>query len=167
MICGTAATLRRSAAKEKRAIMKKGFLGSLATLLSGAGLALAQTPPPVPTAPVENAQSAPALPPASENGTSVAVAEAPPVDRRPWNPSLNQGSQWPYADLPHGWLSGLCPDLGEFWLSADYLLWAMKGGGLPTVVTPGPPDSRWIPGLLGTSVLIGKPGIPLESGGLV
>src|SRR5439155_11740888 len=72
-----------------------------------------------------------------------------------WNPSLKQGSEWPYADLPHGWLSGLCPDLGEFWLGADYLLWAMKGGRLPALVTTSPPDSRGIPGLPGTSVLIG------------
>jgi hypothetical protein len=136
--------------------MLKGFFGSLTTLLAGAGLALAQAPPAVPTAPIENAQSAPAPAPVAENASSAPMPEVPQVDRRPWNPSLKQGSEWPYPEPPHGWFSGVCPDLGEFWLSADYLLWAMKGGRLPALVTTSPPNSRGILGLPGTAVLIGN-----------
>src|SRR5207245_2213187 len=78
-----------------------------------------------------------------------------PVDRQPWNPSLKQGAEWPYPELPHRWFSGLCPDLGQFWLSADYLLWAMKGGCLPPLITTSPPDSLGILGQPGTTILIG------------
>src|SRR5438445_12595657 len=136
--------------------MKKGFLGSLATLLSGTGLALAQAPPSLATTPVDNARAAAAAQPAPENANSAPAAELPAVDRRPWNPSVKQGSEWPYPDLPHSWFSGLCPDLGDFWLSADYLLWGMKGGRLPALVTVSPPNSRGILGLPGTAVLLGN-----------
>jgi len=137
--------------------MTKGFFGSLATLLAGAGLVLAQVPPPVP-APSggEAAPPSPAAAPAAENAAPAPMPAAPAVDQRPWNPSLKQGTQWPYPEPPHGWLSGLCPDLGEFWLSADYLLWAIKGGRLPPLVTTSPPNSLGILGHPGTSILIGN-----------
>jgi hypothetical protein len=45
--------------------------------------------------------------------------------------------------------------LGEFWLSADYLLWAIKGGHLPPLVTTGSPNSLGVLGQPGTSVLLG------------
>lgn len=136
--------------------MKKCLLASLATLLSAAGLALAQAPAPMAPSPMQNAQSAPVLPSVAESPTSAPAPEALPVDRRPWNPSLKQGSEWPYPEPPHGWLSGRCPDWEEFWLGADYLLWAIKGGRLPALVTASSPDSRGILGLPGTSVLIGN-----------
>jgi hypothetical protein len=136
--------------------MTKGFLGSLATLLAGAGVALAQAPPPAPTPEGEATHPAPAPAPAAENAAPPPGPEAPPVDRQPWNPSLKQGVQWPYPEPPHGWLSELCPDLGEFWLSADYLLWAMKDSRLPPLVTTSPPNSLGILGQPGTSILIGN-----------
>jgi hypothetical protein len=132
--------------------MRKGFLGSLATLLTGAGLALAQAPPSGPP-PAEATKSAPAA--AARNAAYTPVAEPAAVDRQPWNPSLEQAVHSPYPEPPHGWLSGLCPDLGEFWLSGDYLLWAMKGGRLPPLVTTGSPTSLGVLGQPGTSVVIG------------
>jgi hypothetical protein len=45
--------------------------------------------------------------------------------------------------------------VGDFWLSADYLLWGMKGGRLPALVTTSPPSSRGILGQPGTTVVIG------------
>src|SRR5690242_15532106 len=110
--------------------MKKGCLGSLAALLAGAGLALAQAPP-MPTPAVQGTQPGITPPPTTENAAPSSAPEVPPVDQQPWNPSIKQGSEWPYPELPRGWFSGLCPDLGDFWLSADYLLWAIKGGRLP------------------------------------
>ena len=114
--------------------MRKGFLGSLATLLAGAGLTLAQAPPSEP-GPAEAAKSAPE---ATGNAVPTPAPEPAPVDLQPWNPSLKQGVRSPYPELSHGWLSGLCPDLGEFWLSGDYLLWAMKSEHLPALI--GTPD---------------------------
>src|SRR5437867_1061425 len=132
--------------------MNKGFLGSLAALLSAAGLALGQAPASLPSAADEGATPAPS----AERAVGASVPERPPLDRWPWNPNLKQGAQWPYPDLPHAWLSGLCPDLGDFWLSADYLLWGMKGSRLPALVTVSPPDSRGILGQPGTSILFGN-----------
>ena len=103
--------------------MKKGSFGSLAALLAGAGLALAQALPPMPTPAVEGTQAGVAPMPAPDNA---APSSVPEVDRQPWNPSLKQGSERPYPELPRGWFSGLCPDLGEFWLRGDYLLWAIR-----------------------------------------
>src|SRR5439155_7563063 len=109
-----------------------------AGLMSAVGLALAQ-----PASPSPEAQP------------SVAENTPPPADRRPWNPSVQEAVQWPYPELSRSWLHGLCPDLGDFWLSADYLLWGMRGVHLPALVSVSPPDSRGILGLSGTSVLIG------------
>jgi hypothetical protein len=135
--------------------MNKGHLGSLAALLAGAGLALAQVAPATPSPAVDGTQPGVAPMPAIENGAPSSLPEAVPLDREPWNPSIKQGAAWPYPALPHGWFSGLCPDLGEFWLSADYLLWAIRGGRLPPLVTTSPPSSLGILGHPGTSVLIG------------
>jgi hypothetical protein len=132
--------------------MRKGFLGSLATLLTGAGLVWAQAPPAGPP-PAEGNLPSPAA--AAENAAPAAAPQPAPVDLQPWNPSLKQGVQSPYPEPSHGWLSGLCPDLGEFWLSADYLLWSMRGDHLPPLVTTGPAGSLGILGQPGTSVLIG------------
>jgi hypothetical protein len=63
--------------------------------------------------------------------------------------------QWPYPEPPHTWFSGWCPDLEEFWLSADYLLWGLRAEHLPALVTTSPPGSGGILGQPGTSVLIG------------
>jgi hypothetical protein len=154
-----------SPARDEGVSMKKSFLGSFATLLSSVGLALGQFPqPPPPPPPGEAAQPAateatapaPAPAAAAENAAPAPGSESPPVDRRPWNPSLKQGIQWPYPESPHNWLSGLCPDLEEFWLSADYLLWAMRAERLPALVTTSPPNSLGILGQPGTSVLIGN-----------
>ncbi|HLJ97752.1 MAG TPA: BBP7 family outer membrane beta-barrel protein [Gemmataceae bacterium] len=138
--------------------MKKAFLVTWAFLLCGTGLALAQAPPAVPTPPAENAPPAPAPPQSTETAAPAPAPQLPEVDRRPWNPSLKQGSEWPYPEPPHSWLSGLCPDVGlvEFWLRADYLFWALKGSPLPALVTTSPPNSRGILDLPGTSVLIGN-----------
>jgi hypothetical protein len=134
--------------------MRKGCLRSLAALLAGAGLALAQAPP-MPTPAVEGTQPGIAPQAANENAAPSSAPETPPVDRQPWNPSVKQGSEWPYPELPRGWFSGLCPDLGEFWLSGDYLLWAIKGGRLPPLVTTSPPNSLGILGQSGTAIAIG------------
>jgi hypothetical protein len=133
--------------------MNKGFLGSLAIVLSSTGLALAQAAGPEALPAAETAQPPPAS--TAMNAASAPAAEASPVDRQPWNPSLKQGVQRPYPEPPHGWLRGFCPDLEEFWLGADYLLWAMKGGRLPPLVTTSPPNSLGILGQPGTSILIG------------
>jgi hypothetical protein len=136
--------------------MRKGVVEAMATLLVGTGLTLAQVPPAA-TGSVENAPTASAPPAATENGPSApAATDLPAVDRRPWNPSLKQGAEWPYPELPRAWFSGLCPDLGDFWLSADYLHWGMKGGRLPALVTTSPPNSRGIPDLPGTVILLGN-----------
>lgn len=136
--------------------MKQGFLGSLAILLTGAGLVFAQASPDVSPSPGETAPEAPAPVAAPENAAPAPVPNPAAVDRQPWNPSLKQAVERPYPEPGHGWLSGLCPDLEEFWLSADYLLWAMKGGRLPPLVTTSPASSRAILGQPGTSVLIGN-----------
>jgi hypothetical protein len=132
--------------------MKKGFLGFLASLLSGVALAFGQSPQPLPSAPpAEAAQPAPtevpspsAAPAPATDAASTPTPQGPPVDRQPWNPSLYQGVRPPFGEPPHSWFSGLCPDLEQFWLSADYLLWVMRSEHVPALVTTN------------TSVLIGN-----------
>jgi hypothetical protein len=66
----------------------------------------------------------------------------------PWNPPVPKADCWPYIDQP--WRATdrrTVPD-GQFWLSADYLLFAVRAARLPPLVSTGPVGP-------GTAVLFG------------
>jgi hypothetical protein len=137
--------------------MRNGFLGSLATLLTGAGLALAQTtaPPPGP-------------PPAPGPVGPPAAPYAGPAS--PSNPAVPPGPGGVPGYLPQagGPGNGGCDGCGggeggreevieatRFWASAEYLLWRIKGYRVPPLVTTGTLESQGILGNPGTVLLFG------------
>ncbi len=132
--------------------MRKGFLASLATLCTGAGLAFGQlpsTPTPIAVAGGDTPQAAPK-----------AAAKAAPA---PATPSLLPAPAAPTvlndscAGGNCGGESGICGPAGRVWASAEYLYWWFKDQHVPALVTAGS-ESDTTPGALGqpgTSVLVG------------
>src|SRR5689334_100757 len=120
--------------------MKKALLGSLAAFLAGAGLAFAQTPQSAPSS-----APAAATAPASVPTAPTAGATTPPLspDRiatpvpdimaspHPWNPPVVDSNRWPYINEPWRYTDRRVVPQGEFWISADYLLWGIKNERLP------------------------------------
>src|SRR5438552_18864506 len=101
--------------------MRNGLLGSLAVLLVGAGLGMAQDPMPAP----------PAGPDPLQFMTPPATATNPGM---PSDPCVCPG--------PDCLVGGCCPKCpgppGRFWATAEYLLWWMKNDHIPPLVTTGP-----------------------------
>lgn len=158
--------------------MRKGFLPSVAALLAGSGLALAQAPAPQNPAAARTEpplfSAAPALAPASPGQKDKAVDPKAELIARP-TPSDKPAPAATSSDKP---LPDCCPDLckplcevcgppGRFWVSAEYLLWWIKTAQTPPLVTTSPDSSLGILGQPGTRVLIGGQGLdrdPLHGG---
>lgn len=128
--------------------MRKDLLGSLAALLLGGTLALAQAPPPLgAVAPGGNAAAIP--------GQTLLMPDIgtplPPVP----GPGLTDSPLLPGPACCGGGPG--CEPSSRFYLGAEYLLWWTKGQRLPPLVSAGAPEDD-LPGVLGqdnTSVLIG------------
>ncbi len=73
----------------------------------------------------------------------------------PWNPELRFANQWPYTHAVHIDTDFYGPP-GDFWITAEYLLWWLKGATLPSLVTTGP---------AGSGGILGQPGVATVSGG--
>jgi hypothetical protein len=126
--------------------MGKAFLGSLAVLLAGATWTLAQSAPPgAPPGPV----------PTTVTPDQIATPTPAIMDStHPWNPPVPHADCWPYVDEPWRATDRHCVPAGEFWLSAKYLLWAVRESRLPPLVSTGPVGP-------GTAVLFGGSGADL------
>lgn len=135
--------------------MRTGLLGSMAALLTGAGMALADDPAPPPAAP-----------PAAPAAEQAAPAVPPPADTHPWSPDLRDSNKLPYPQPPLCWRNWVCTSLddfgiGEFWLGAEYLLWWTKDTRVPPLLTTGPAGSGGVIGQPGTQVLFGGDDVDL------
>lgn len=146
--------------------MRNGFLRSVAVLLAGSGLALAQAPA------AKNPAAAGTEPPLFSAAQTPADKDKQdkPVSIKP-EPLVRPAP----ADKP---LPECCPELckplcevcgppGRFWVSAEYLLWWIKTAQTPALVTTSPESSLGILGQPGTRVLIGGQGLdrdPLHGG---
>lgn len=116
--------------------MRKGFLGSLATLLAGAGVSLGQAP-----APAASAQPAPAL------------LASPLSAPAPQTIDLST-----HSTLDAACATSCCEERTRFWGSAEYLLWWFRDAPVPVpLVTLGNAADALpgVPGQPGTSTLFG------------
>jgi hypothetical protein len=140
--------------------MRKGILGALAALLAGAGLVVAQTAPP--GSPPGPPGSPPGPVPTTITPDQIATPEPTVMDStHPWNPPVPKGDCWPYIDEPWRVTDRRCVPDGEFWISADYLLWAVRESRLPPLVSTGPASSGGVLGRPGTATLFGGSGADL------
>ena len=112
----------------------KVFLGSAVSLLASAGLAWAQHPQAVPTSPALGA------------GSGQPVPVAVPYGARPaqgailWQEGMGGHEQAAPAS--------------RFWGSAEFLLWKIKDGNIPPLVTAGPAPNGGFLGEPGTVTLL-------------
>jgi hypothetical protein len=160
--------------------MRTGFLGLLATLVAGAGVTLAQAPPPALPAPppgppvpppwITNPNLLPAVAPApageptagdtkkDESKAATPTPACPP--EADVGISIPEGPNAFNAD-PHAldkkfWIFPVWDGPGKVWVSADYLLWWIRKQPVPgPLVTSGTTSSLGIFGSPGTSVLAG------------
>jgi hypothetical protein len=146
--------------------MRYGVLGSLTTLLTGAGIALAQPQP---------ASDPGAVDPASFRKPPHHAA-ADPYCPAPPGPSMHVPAEEGNAfagppthgkkpllgdDGPPPGEPKLRPEFpkipwepqGNFWVGGEYLLWAVKRDQTGALISTGPPESRGIPGNPGTQTL--------------
>jgi hypothetical protein len=156
--------------------MRMGFVGSLIALLAGAGLSLAQpdssirtvlsdTKPTSPTPAVKQAAAELRLPELQpKTSSATAVPESAPLVPPP-DGTMMWSDTFP-ATFPDD-NSVLKKNLpcGCAWISADYLMWWMRGQKTPPLVTTGPatvpPAQFGTLGSPGTHVLFGGNDLPL------
>jgi hypothetical protein len=93
-------------------------------------------------------EKAPEQPPATP------ITPGADEDTAPWNPELKFANQWPYTQAVHIDTEFYGPP-GDFWMSAEYLLWWLKGASLPPLVSTGPAGSNGILGQPGVTTLVG------------
>ena len=147
--------------------MSKGILGSVAALLAGAALAAAQQPAaePAATRPAasETASTPPAsaAPPAAPPAAPLRGGSCVPPDQiatpcpaimnsaHPWNPPVPKSNEWPYIDEPWRRTARYGVPDGQFWVRGEYLLWALKEGHLPPLVTTGAAAAEGVLGQIG------------------
>jgi hypothetical protein len=161
--------------------MRNGLLASVATLVTGAGLALGQTNPPAgpPTslpdspvivrdarfpAPAGNAANPNLLPgdPSKNDAKNAAPPSPTELPATPLDPgfgvSLPDGPN-AFNDKSKDRLVHRLFDIdgpGQYWGSLDYLLWTIKRENTSTpLLTTGTPQSQGIPGNPGASTLLG------------
>jgi hypothetical protein len=91
---------------------------------------------------------------APEQPPATPVTGEGPADTAPWNPELRFANEWPYTH-PVAIETEFYGPPGDFWISADYLLWWFKGAALPPLVTTGPAASAGVLGQPGVTVLYG------------
>ncbi len=157
--------------------MRNGFLGSLVTLTAGAGLALAQPPAgpgrgvyatlyPDLVAVAASTQDQPATPgapprklpePGPAAGTKAPNALKPvpaPAATPAASPSCGGecGSAPGGADGPAACCAAPARRPNS-WGDVEFLLWFVKGGPVPPLVTTGPPQFFGLPGTPGTTIL--------------
>jgi hypothetical protein len=128
--------------------MRQGLLGSVATLFTGASLALAQSAP-------SGSPGTSEPPPASTSLPGGTVqpyllhGDSPAPGHPDHAPAWDKGSDcW-----GPGW-ENVSPSL---WVNAEYLVWWIKNGPLATpLVTVGTTASQGIPGNPGTAALFGN-----------
>jgi hypothetical protein len=158
--------------------MRNGFLRSVAALLAGSSVALAQAPStstPVrqaepPRFIAEQPQRLPAkpgvvvqTPPAD---TSVKPYPGTPADRPAYSPGQpgHPGNHCAdhCADSCGPKMCDVCGPPGKCWVSVEYLLWWFKSGQTPPLATTSPATSLGILGQPGTTVIIGGEGLDNE-----
>ncbi len=165
--------------------MRNGFLGSIAALVSGAGLALGQSPAPPGPELLPSAVAPPAATGAFPPGYPVAPAGVPlaalPTDDEPPAPSADAKagatSRWEHfqhalfganeaKELPRaskgGAAAAIIPSPDEVkiayraWARAEYLLWYFNPGvATPPLATTGPASSFGIRGQNGVATVLG------------
>jgi hypothetical protein len=126
--------------------MSKGFLGSLTAVLASAGLAAAQTSAPaVQMLPAPTAVVAPnqvALTPAPNGAANNATAaDAKPAEKTPEKIASPKNAAPAAGNCSWSAQEQIALLAGQFYGSADYLLWWTKGHRLPPLVTAGPSDT--------------------------
>lgn len=168
--------------------MRKGFLKSAALFLAGSGVAFAQSPsqyrPISPTEPsrlqvpagratVMNAapqagKAAEKLPPAKEG---VAAPSGKPTGTTKPVPATAPATKVLEGGSGFGTDCGIdcnpcmpsccnvCGPEGRYWVSVEYLLWWIKTGQTPPLLTTSPDSSLGILGQPGTRTLIGGRGL--------
>jgi len=72
----------------------------------------------------------------------------------PWSPDVLHSDVWPY-DKPLQVPTDFCGPPGSFWLTAEFLVWNIKGEHLPPLVTAGPTGSGAVPGTAGVRTIFG------------
>ena len=118
----------------------KVFLGSAVSLLASAGLAWAQHPQAVPTSPALGAGSGQPVP------VVVPYGARPAQGAILWQEGMGGHEQAAPAS--------------RFWGSAEFLLWKIKDGNIPPLVTAGPAPSGGFLGEPGTVTLLStRPGM--------
>jgi hypothetical protein len=112
-------------------LMRKGFLGSITSLLAGAGLALAQSAPVPSTLP-----AAPAVAPASTPYTVMAPEAGPgPAGGCDQGAACGDDHGPGCGCLTPGCLDDCyCRDRNRFWVSGEYLIWTIEDGKLPALL---------------------------------
>jgi hypothetical protein len=120
--------------------MRKGFLGSMAALLAGAGLTLAQPPVPRP------ADAAPLAGPAIFRGAM-----------GPQDNAFDEGPPPPIHE--NAFLNDECPcgdARARYWASLEYLLWYVRPGNVPPLLTTS--------SVTGGTGVLGAPGTSIVAG---
>lgn len=160
--------------------MRKGILGSVAAMLAGAGLAFAQAPAPRGTATISKEPPLFAVGQAPAAPKPVQVNPLPSTEKAP-APSKDVKHLLVTPPPAHGKMDDktkivsaaaclpcdpclpacceVCGPPGKYWVSAEYLLWWMKTGQTPELVTTSPSTSFGILGQPGTRALIGGRGL--------
>lgn len=147
--------------------MRKRILGSMTALLAGTGLALGQAPsqlPPVSSVPAPVLQT-----PAPEGTTTPPAARTAAPAAKQLTPQAATSDSNSYQPCEKCFEAAfLYP--GQFYSTAEYLLWWTKGDKLPPLVTTGQPATLTTTGALGqpgTQVLFGDQAVDddLRSGG--
>jgi hypothetical protein len=126
--------------------MRIGFLGAIATLLSGATLACAQV----------RALPEPLVP--ADTIVRVVYSDVSPGSSGSrLLDSVGPSCSGPCCDGPECCVpcQPPCGPPGRIWASGEYLLWWIKNASLPPLVTASPASSGGILGMPGTTVLFG------------
>jgi Putative beta barrel porin-7 (BBP7) len=126
--------------------MKKGFFGCAGLLVAGVSLAWAEPP---------TERTRPQLGLSINEATATRPAQIPPAGSAPAAEVLNAPSA---CGADCGADHEPCGPPGRFWVSGEYLLWWLRGGSTPPLVTTGPVTGAGLPGVVGapgTVVLFG------------
>jgi hypothetical protein len=145
--------------------MRKGFLSALTAILTGAGVALAQTPG-SPSAPEAQTAAAPTPKPLTlAQATTPAEPSRPGPDSGPTAPDA-AGTTGRASDTAAG--TKIPKEIvqiqimsGQFYGTADYIYWWAKGHRVPPLVTTGPVVTPASP----AAAALGQPGTVVLFGG--
>ena len=134
--------------------MRNPFLISALTVFAGAGLALAQTPDVSPYSPLTSGK------PSAESAKQEQSADQDGPAQPAFLPPAGQDGGGAACNCPAGDGGKVCGPDGRVWVSAEYLLWWVKGSRVPPLVTTGPADPTQVPppgapGAAGTTALFG------------